>query len=235
MTVSPLRHFAIVAVALVGLTANLAAQEASTSSDKKTDSVPKAQPVPKAQAVSKEELKNKAKETLTRSTAPAVRPLTVTVDLLSQTRLDGTLTDATTLEMRTSFGAASIPLSEVAGIRFASADNATTTVVMLNGDSITGATDVKLVTIETEWGTASINGPNIASMMFVPGLSWNPEDGLNGQRWKLITKSSPKPPAPKPEPAANASSNNGSVIRSAPVNNGYPATTYPPASSFRTR
>ncbi|KLU04026.1 putative signal peptide and transmembrane protein [Rhodopirellula islandica] len=113
------------------------------------------------------------------------RPLSVTVGLVNDSKIEGTLTDTTQLQMQTSFGTASIPLSEVAGIRFASANDATTTVVMLNGDSITGATDVKLITVETEWGTASINGPSIASLMFVPGLNWNPSDGLNGKRWNL--------------------------------------------------
>jgi hypothetical protein len=115
-----------------------------------------------------------------------VRPLSVSVDLISPTKIIGTLTDTTSLDMRTSFGTANIPLSEVAGIRFASADNASTTVVMLNGDSITGATDVKLVSVETEWGQATINGQNIASIMFVPGLAWNATTGLNGSRWTLV-------------------------------------------------
>ncbi|WP_286765043.1 MULTISPECIES: hypothetical protein [Rhodopirellula] len=124
------------------------------------------------------------------------RPLSVTVGLVNDSKIEGTLTDTTQLQMQTSFGTASIPLSEVAGIRFASANDATTTVVMLNGDSITGATDVKLITVETEWGTASINGPSIASLMFVPGLSWNPSDGLNGKRWNLsdIQKKDALPP-----------------------------------------
>jgi hypothetical protein len=117
--------------------------------------------------------------------SPKARPLSVTVGLVNDSKIEGTLTDTTQLQMQTSFGTASIPLSEVAGIRFASANDATTTVVMLNGDSITGATDVKLITVETEWGTASINGPSISSLMFVPGLTWNPSDGLNGKRWNL--------------------------------------------------
>ena len=144
-----------------------------------------------------------------------VRPMSVSVDLLSSTKLAGTLTDTTTLEMRTSFGTASIPLSEVAGIRFASADSASTTVVMLNGDSITGATDVKLVTVETEWGMATINGPNIASILFVPGLTWSPTAGLNGKRWNLAnakssssaskpTETASKAAAPATAPAASS-------------------------------
>ncbi|PHQ33045.1 hypothetical protein [Rhodopirellula bahusiensis] len=129
------------------------------------------------------------------------RPLSVTVGLVNDSKIEGTLTDTTQLQMQTSFGTASIPLSEVAGIRFASANDATTTVVMLNGDSITGATDVKLITVETEWGTASINGPSIASLMFVPGLSWNPSDGLNGKRWNLSDiqkKDTPQRPSTNP-------------------------------------
>ena len=133
---------------------------------------------------------------------PEVRPLSVTVDLSVKGSLEGTLTDTTQLQMQTSFGTASIPLSEVAGVKFASAADATTTVVMLNGDSITGATDVKLITVETEWGTASINGPSIASMMFVPGLQWSESTGLNGPRWGLrdttTTPDQPQPRIPAP-------------------------------------
>ncbi len=148
----------------------------------------------------KAEKQNEVAKPVARAVASTskVRPLSINVDLLSSTKISGTLTDATSLEMRTAFGVANIPLSEVAGIRFASADNASTTVVMLNGDSITGATDIKLMTVETEWGVATINGQNIASVLFVPGLAWNPQSGLNGKRWNLANaKTEPKPvPAP---------------------------------------
>ena len=125
-----------------------------------------------------------------------VRALSVNIDLLNDTKIAGTLTDATMLEMRTAFGVANIPLSEVAGIRFASADNAFTTVVMLNGDSITGATDIKLMTVETDWGVATINGQNISAVLFVPGLAWNPQSGLNGKRWNLANTKTEKKPEP---------------------------------------
>ncbi len=139
-------------------------------------------PVAKAAPVAKSVAKPVARAVA----SSKVRPLSVSVDLISPTKILGTLTDTTSLDMRTSFGTANIPLSEVAGIRFASAENASTTVVMLNGDSITGATDVKLVTVETEWGVATVNGQNIASIMFVPGLTWNSTNGLNGKRWSLV-------------------------------------------------
>ncbi|TWT94509.1 hypothetical protein [Stieleria varia] len=125
------------------------------------------------------------------SATPDVRPLSVTVELISgKTQITGTLTDTTNLDMRTSFGMVAVPLSEVAGFRFPSADDASTTVVMLNGDSITGATDVKMVTVETEWGVAQINGQSIQSILFVPGLAWTSAKGLNGVRWGLSNQTS---------------------------------------------
>ncbi|QDT11059.1 hypothetical protein [Stieleria marina] len=151
------------AIAAIALAATTSFVLPATADDKKDTAAAK----PVAKAVAK------------------VRPLSITADLIGSTKLSGTLMDSTALEMRTSFGSANIPLSEVAGIRFASAENATTTVVMLNGDSITGATDLKLVTIETSWGTAAINGQNVESILFVPGLTWNSHNGLNGKRWVL--------------------------------------------------
>jgi hypothetical protein len=207
---------AIAAMSFAGINAN--AQESDTKE------VAKAEPV--AQAV---------------ASSTKVRPLSVSISLHSDTKLAGTLTDTTTLEMRTSFGSASIPLSEVAGIRFASADEATTTVVMLNGDSITGATDVKLVTVETEWGMATINGPNIGSILFVPGLSWNAQAGLNGKRWSLVNEKSSSASSTSSKTAStgssatstpNAASNGTSSTNPAP----FPAANIPqPAPTFRGR
>lgn len=116
----------------------------------------------------------------------SIRPLTVATELVGEVKITGTLVDSTALQMKTSFGEAQIPLSEIAGVRFATGDETTTTVVMLNGDSITGATDTKYLTIETEWGTAKINGSSLVSMLFVPGLQWESSNGLNGKRWSLV-------------------------------------------------
>ena len=194
---------AATAIAAMSLTTSAYAQEANT--EKK---VAVAKPV--ARAVAK---------------PTKVRPLSVNIELISKTKINGTLTDTSALEMRTSFGIASIPLSEVAGIRLASADNASTTVVMLNGDSVTGATDIKLMTVETEWGTATINGQNIASVLFVPGLTWNPQVGLNGKRWNLANTKTTKKPAPTTVNKSQSTSIRSSNGR-APYPNGTPQPTY---------
>ncbi len=118
--------------------------------------------------------------------AKAARPLTVSAEVVGDVKFTGTLVDSSSLQMKTAFGEAQIPLTEVAGVRFASGDDTSTTVVMLNGDSITGATETKFVTIETEWGSAKINGSSLTSLLFVPGLQWQSSTSINGKRWSLI-------------------------------------------------
>ena len=130
----------------------------------------------------------------------SIRALSVTVEIVGGTSIRGTLVESAELPMRTSFGQATIPLAEVAGIKLASQDNATTTVVMHNGDSITGATNLPSLIVETEWGKADITGSSISSILFAQGLAWTSDQGLNGTRWALAEASRP---APK-KPAANA-------------------------------
>lgn len=132
-----------------------------------------------------------------------VGQLTVSVDLLGGTKIVGTLTDVAQLPIKTAFGEANVPMSEVAGVKLASADDPSTTVIMKNGDSITGATDLKLVTVDTEWGTAKINGSNITSLLLLPDLKWNATMGLNGKRWSLVdSKAVPAPLGPATTPAS---------------------------------
>lgn len=131
----------------------------------------------------------------------SVRPLTVAVELMGNTIIAGTLVDNAQITVKTAFGEAKIPSTEVAGIRLASKEDSTTTIIMLNGDSITGATDMKVVTVDTEWGTAKINGASVQSLLFVPNLKWNPVQSINGRRWSLVDASA----APAPQtPAVNS-------------------------------
>jgi hypothetical protein len=146
------------------------------------------------------------------SKAKALRPLTVATELLGETKITGTLVDSSALQMKTSFGEAQIPLTEIAGVRFATGDETSTTVVMLNGDSITGATDTKFLTVETEWGTAKINGTSLVSMLFVPGLQWESSNGLNGKRWSLVeAKPTLTPPTKLGIPQGTAGAAPGNV------------------------
>ena len=166
-----------------------------------------------------------------------LRPLTVSAQLLrTDMVITGALVESTQIVLKTAFGDASIPLAEVAGVRFPAAQDTSTTVVMLNGDSITGASDVKTITIDTEWGTAKINGENVLSMLFVPGLEWQSINGLNGSRWTL-TEAKAKPsatglsglPSLPPSGGANGLSPNSSngVLPNNPNPNSTPRVVFP--------
>lgn len=158
-------------------------------------------PPPKADSAKPEPAK--AKEEV-----PTVRPLAVTVELTGGTKLQGTLMETSELAMRTSFGQATIPLSEVAGIRLASEGNAVTTVIMHNGDSVTGATELNRLLVETEWGKADITGSSISSVLFAQGLQWTSVTALNGSRWALTEV---KPPAVPQQPQNSGVTNAGGV------------------------
>ena len=132
---------------------------------------------------------NEATATVVRTPAASVTkmaPLTVTVELIGGQKITGTLTEVTMLPIRTAFGEASVPLTEVAGVKLATAEDTSTTVIMKNGDSITGATDLKTVSVDTEWGSAKINGSSITSLLLLPDLKWNASIGLSGKRWSLV-------------------------------------------------
>lgn len=169
-------------------------------------------------------------KTSAKSTAKAtqtVRQLSVTVGLTSGTELRGTLMDSSELAMRTSFGPASIPLSEVAGIKLATEGNAVTTVVMHNGDSITGATDLAKIMVETEWGKAEVNGSSLSSILFAQGLQWTSSTGLNGTRWKLVDSK------PTPTPTQSGVRQATSRPSSSSPSNGRPISTIQPVSGTR--
>jgi hypothetical protein len=142
-----------------------------------------------------------------------LRPLSATLYLVSGTKLEGTLLSATELTMKTSFGEASIPLNEVAGIRLAEAGNGTTTVILHNGDSITGGTELEKLDIVTEWGQAEVNGANISSILFTQGLKWETATGFSGSRWTLIESATTTSTAKPTNNASPASANSASTTR----------------------
>jgi hypothetical protein len=150
---------------------------------------------------------------------PKMGPITVTVDLVGGQKVSGTLTEVTLLPIRTAFGEASVPLAEVAGVKLASAEDSSTTIIMKNGDSITGATDLKVLSVDTEWGNAKINGSSVLSILLLPDLKWNATIGLNGKRWSLVdSKAGPgqpgQPGQPSTAPQGNQPTRSGTTVPS---------------------
>ena len=152
---------------------------------------------------------------------PRINPTSVILSLASGTEIRGALTDTTSVEMKTSFGQLTLPLAEVAGIKLADEKNATTTVIMHNGDSVTGATDIQRLTVETEWGIATVNGSSVSSILLAPGLKWTSDSGLNGVRWELVEASAAQPvkkaTASSSQPRASSTASSGRVISGQPV------------------
>ena len=109
-----------------------------------------------------------------------LQPQSVTITLLDGMKLSGELAEVDQWNMKTSFGTTNLPLSTVAGMRMAQEGSAVTTVVLHNGDNLTGAVQLDQVVIQTEWGRAEINGNHVASIL------WTSETGLNGMRWRLV-------------------------------------------------
>lgn len=117
---------------------------------------------------------------------PNVEPLPVVVELLDDVRdLNGSLLDTNDLEVQTAFGVAKMPLKEVLGIRLPRSETDVTTVVLHNGDMITGSVDIENLLVQTSWGKSEVNGGNLASIFFDQGLSWKSLKLLSGERWTL--------------------------------------------------
>ena len=149
------------------------------------------------------------------ASATKMGPLTVTVELIGGQKITGALTDSTKLPIRTVFGAAEPDYSEIAGVKLASAEDTSTTVIFKNGDSVTGATDLKSVSVDTEWGSAKINGSSIASILFLPDMKWTSSMGMSGKRWSLVdSKSMPGQPG-QMLPSSSGTPNTSGTIPSA--------------------
>jgi hypothetical protein len=113
------------------------------------------------------------------------------ITLKDKLELHGTPIDLEMIKMSSLIGDAKIPLHTIAGIRFAQGPEEQTTVVLLNGDAITG--DIHLTDIEfvSEWGQAKVHVTQLVSVVFRDDLVWSGITTPNGKRWRL-TKSQRK-------------------------------------------
>lgn len=105
--------------------------------------------------------------------------------LRNKLELSGTPVDLEAIDMNSLFGNAKIPLHTIAGIRFAQGGNEQTTVVLLNGDALTGDINLSDVDIVSEWGEAKVNVAHLVSIVFRHDLAWSAVATPNGKRWRL--------------------------------------------------
>ena len=97
----------------------------------------------------------------------------------------GTPVELDAIKMDSLFGEATIPLDTIAGIRFGKQAGEQTTVVLLNGDSLTGEISLDEIKFVAEWGEATVFTGHIDSIVFRSDLAWSSVSTPNGPRWRL--------------------------------------------------
>jgi hypothetical protein len=110
---------------------------------------------------------------------------TMKMTLRNQLELSGSPVDVENIQLNSLFGETKIPLHTIAGIRFAQEGNEQTTVVLLNGDALTGDVNLPEIGIVSDWGEATVNGAHLVSVVFRDDLAWSAVNTPNGRRWRL--------------------------------------------------
>lgn len=88
-------------------------------------------------------------------------------------------------EIETKFGKVSMPMDQVAGIKF-HIDNSDSAVVVLdNGDTITGVPTIPAIKLTTDWGKADIEPEFIKAISTSPNARFVQENTDFGLRWQL--------------------------------------------------
>lgn len=116
------------------------------------------------------------------------------IRLNDEQAMAGTLDGLDAFEMTTQFGMASIPMKEVAGIKFHTDQQNAAIVVLHNGDSITGTPTVAIVKLLTDWGQADIDAKSISSLTTSAQASFAQEQTEFGSRW-ILKRDSGKAPS----------------------------------------
>ncbi len=99
--------------------------------------------------------------------------------------LKGSPVDLEQINVNTLFGAVDIPMHTIAGIRFSQGTDEKSTIVLLNGDAITGDITMTDFDFVSSWGKATVNVSNLVSIVFRDDLAWSGVNTPNGRRWRL--------------------------------------------------
>lgn len=99
--------------------------------------------------------------------------------------IEGTPVGVESVSVNSLFGEAKIPIHTIAGIHFGDNDKSESTIVLLNGDALTGEITLSEMACIADWGEAKINVQSIESIVFRRDLKWSSIDTPNGRRWQL--------------------------------------------------
>ena len=132
----------------------------------------------------------------TLSTSQPARP--AVIELKSGLKLAGQLA-ADPIPFQVMFGQASLPLETIRGIRIADQVPSeggpppliSATIILANGDSLTGMPRLDVIRLQTEWGEAIVKLTHLRSVVVMgDDVVWEEHEG----RWRLV-------PAPQTQPA----------------------------------
>ena len=107
--------------------------------------------------------------------------------------MSGKLDGISEFKMACRFGDVTIPMDQIAGIRFHTNRDDSAVVVLSNGDSITGTPTVPAVKLMTDWGSADIEPEFIQSLTMSSGAKFRQANSDFGSRWELKTGTSYAP------------------------------------------
>ena len=86
--------------------------------------------------------------------------------------LKGTPLELESVKMTSIIGEIDIPLHTIAGIKFPEKSGNSHTVVLHNGDSLTGDVQLSTVKIVSPWGEAAVNASELTYLLFGDDLKW---------------------------------------------------------------
>lgn len=98
--------------------------------------------------------------------------------------------------METRFGTVSMPMDQVAGIKFHVDGKDSAVVILNNGDSITGVPTIPEISLKTDWGKADIEPAFIDSIATTTSAKFTQVNSDFGLRWELKTGASFAPGDP---------------------------------------
>lgn len=98
--------------------------------------------------------------------------------------------------IETKFGEVSMPMDQVAGIKFHIDAKDSAVVVLNNGDTITGVPTIPAISLKTDWGTAEIDPKFMDVLTTTSAAKFTQAATDFGLRWELKTGDSFAPGAP---------------------------------------
>jgi hypothetical protein len=110
--------------------------------------------------------------------------------------MSGSVDGFNQFQISTRFGKVSMPMDQVAGIKFHTDSRDSCVVVLNNGDTVTGVPVIPAVELKTDWGQADIEPKSIEALTTTSTSRFTQDSSDFGVRWKLRTGNSVAPGAP---------------------------------------